>query len=312
MNILVTGGAGFIGAHVCKALLSRGDSVICIDDFNDYYDPKLKESRVKEFSENFKLYRADIRDFDVLKKIFSAHKIDKVAHLAARAGVRASLQNPFIYEEVNVKGTLNLLELSKDVKNFVFASSSSVYGGNKKIPFSESDPVDNQISPYGATKKAGEVLCHCYNYLYNIPISCLRFFTVYGPSGRPDMALFKFTKAISEGKTIDVYGNGKMKRDFTYVDDVVAGILAALDNNYPFEIFNLGNSNTVELMYFISLIEGELGKKAKINFLPMQPGDVPVTYADISKAKKMLGFVPKTKIEKGVRLFIDWYKDYYK
>ncbi len=315
MKILITGGAGFIGSHTTRRLLERGNEVVCIDDFNDYYDPALKERRVQEFfgKPGYRLYRADIRDFDTLTRIFQDNIFDKIIHLAARAGVRASLENPFIYQDTNVRGTLNLLELARafGVQNFVFASSSSVYGGNAKIPFSESDPVDLPISPYAATKRAGELLCYTYHHLYGLNVSCLRFFTVYGPWGRPDMALFKFSKLILAGKPIEMYGDGTTRRDFTYIDDIVAGIIAALDKNYPYEIFNLGNSRTVELKYFIQVIETALGKKALIKQLPMQPGDVPVTFADISKARDMLGFDPQTPIEEGVRKFADWYLQYY-
>lgn len=313
MKILVTGGAGFIGSHVCDSLLKRGDEVICVDDFNDYYDPRIKEENIKAARQNskFTLYLADIRNYLLMKEIFKKEAPDKVIHLAARAGVRPSIKNPFLYEEVNVKGTLNLLELSKEffIKNFVFGSSSSVYGVNKKIPFSEEDRVDNQISPYAVTKRAGELLCHSYHELYGINISCLRFFTVYGPRGRPDMAPYKFTKLIDESKEVEMYGDGSTMRDYTFITDIVSGIVAALDKNYGFEIFNLGNSQTVELRYFISVIEGLLGKKARIIRKPMQPGDVPITYADISKARAMLGYNPKTSIEEGMKKVIDWYEE---
>jgi UDP-glucuronate 4-epimerase len=315
MKFFLTGGAGFIGSHVAKLLLERGDEVVCIDNFNDYYDVQIKEDRVKKLAEfpGFKLYRDDIRDYDAMKKIFEENAIDKVCHLAARAGVRYAILHPLLYEEVNIKGTTILLDLAKDfkVKNFVFASSSSVYGGNTKIPFAEDDPVDRPISPYAATKKACELMAYSYHHLHDLKVSGLRFFTVYGPWGRPDMALFKFTKAIVEGGTIDVYNYGKMKRDFTYIDDISQGVLGALDNIHDYEIFNLGNSNTVELEYFIKLIEKELGSKANRNDMPLQPGDVPMTYADISKAKKMIGFNPQTNIEDGIKNFVDWYKEYY-
>ena len=312
MKVLVTGGAGFIGSHVADALLSRGDKVICIDDFNDYYNPEQKEANISMAmeNENFVLYRGDIRDYGFLHRVFSKEMPDKVIHLAARAGVRLSIKQPLLYEEVNVKGTLSMLELAKDfkVKNFVFASSSSIYGVNKKIPFSEEDRVDNQISPYAVTKRAGELLCRSYHGLYGMNISCLRLFTVYGPRGRPDMAPYKFTKLIDEGKELEMYGDGTTMRDYTFIADIVSGFAAALDKDYGFEIFNLGNSQTVELKYFISVIEGLLGKKARIIRKPMQPGDVPITYADVSKAKKMLGYNPKTSAEEGMKKFIDWYK----
>ena len=309
-HILVTGGAGFIGSNLIRRLLSDNKSVICVDDFNDYYSPLTKENNIKQFlgQKNFQLCRVDIRDFNSLKEIFSSNEISKVVHLAARAGVRPSLENPLLYEEVNLRGTMHLLELSKNVENFIFASSSSVYGNNKKIPFSEYDNVDKAISPYAATKKAGEVMCHAYHHLYNIPISCLRFFTVYGPSGRPDMAPYKFTKWIDEGKEVQRFGNGHSKRDYTYVDDIVDGVISALDKQFKYEIFNLGNSHSIELNYFIGLIEKELGKKAKIVELPSQPGDVNITYADISKSNNMLNFQPKVSIENGIAKFVKWYK----
>jgi UDP-glucuronate 4-epimerase len=256
----------------------------------------------------------DIADYKALERVFDARHFDKVCHLAAQAGVRYSLTNPFAYETANGLGTLNVLELCrhKGVQTLVYASSSSVYGGNKKIPFSVDDPVDKPISLYAATKKYNELMAHTYHHLYGLRCTGLRFFTVYGPWGRPDMALFKFTKAILEGKPIEVYNYGKMRRDFTYVTDVVAGVLASLDKEYPCEVFNLGNSQTVELLHFIRCIEKELGREAKMNLLPLQPGDVPETFADIQKSRDMLGFNPAVKIEEGIRRFIAWYKDYYK
>lgn len=314
-KILITGGAGFIGSNVIKKLLDRGDKVICIDDFNDYYDPQLKKNRIKVFLKDyeFPIYRIDISDFNSLKKIFQENKIDKILHLAARAGVRASIEDPFIYQRTNIQGTLNLLELAKEfnIKDFIFASSSSVYGGNKKIPFSEKDPVDSPISMYAATKKATELMAHTYHHLYKLNTTGLRFFTVYGPWGRPDMALFKFTKNIYAGKPIDVYNHGDHQRDFTYIDDIVQGVITSLDKAYPHEIINLGNSKTISLEYFIETIEKKIGKQAKKNMLPMQPGDVHKTYADITKAKKLLSFEPKIKIEEGIEKFINWYNDYY-
>jgi len=311
MKILVTGGAGFIGSNVCEALIKRNDSVICVDSFNDFYDPKVKEKNIASFSgnKNFTLYREDIRNLESLRAIFEKEKPDKILHLAARAGVRPSIEDPLLYEDVNVRGTLNLLELTKEfkIRHFVFASSSSVYGNNKKVPFSESDPVDNPISPYAATKKAGELLCYAYHGLYKINITCLRFFTVYGPRGRPDMAPYLFTRLISQGKPIEMFGNGTSKRDYTYVGDIVSGIIAALDRELGYEIINLGNSQTVELRKLISVIEQNLGKKARIISKPEQPGDVPLTYSDISKAKKLLGYAPRTSIEDGMKAFIEWY-----
>ncbi len=313
-NILVTGGAGFIGSHLIKKLVARGDQVITIDNFNNYYNPALKEARVKIFlaDTDFKLYRKDICDLEALKDIFKEHRIDKIVHLAALAGVRYSLKDPFTFEQVNGLGTLNLLEMAKDyqVKNFVYASSSSVYGGNQKFPSSEDDNVDKPVSLYAANKKANELMAYTYHHIYKLPTIGLRFFTVYGPWGRPDMALFLFARGILENRPIDVYNYGKMQRDFTYIDDIVDGIIAALDKNYDYEIFNLGNSEVIELEYFIKVIEDILGKKAQRNDLPMQAGDVLKSYADITKAKKMLGYNPKTSIEEGIKKFLDWYLEY--
>ncbi len=315
MNILVTGSAGFIGFHLVKELLERGDKVISIDNLNDYYDVTLKEARLKQIKDhpNHKFYKENIADLEAMKRVFEENEIDKVCHLAAQAGVRYSLINPFSYEETNVKGTLNLLELAKQkkVKNFVMASSSSVYGGNTKVPFSEGDRVDSPVSLYAATKRANELMGHTYHHLFGMNIICLRFFTVYGPWGRPDMALFMFTKNIIEGKPIDVYNFGKMKRDFTFITDIVKGVLGSIDNELGFEILNIGNSNTVELSYFIECIENELGKKAEKNLMEIQPGDVPATFADIEKAKRLIGFNPTTNIEEGIRAFVKWYKEYY-
>jgi UDP-glucuronate 4-epimerase len=312
MTVLVTGGAGFIGSHLVDTLLKDKKEVICLDDFNDYYAPARKRKNISHNIGNklFTLVEGDIRNKPLVRRIFKEHKIEKVAHLAARAGVRSSLQNPQLYYDVNVDGTTNLLEACKDsgVMNFVFGSSSSVYGVNKKVPFSESDPIENMISPYAISKRAGEFLCYNYNKMYKLPTICLRFFTVYGPRGRPDMAIYKFTKAIDEGKPIEMYGEGTTKRDYTFVSDIVDGIKLALDKKFDFEIFNLADNNPVELRYLISLIEKNVGKKAKIIQKEEQPGDVPITYADISRAEKMLGYHPKVKIEEGIRRFVEWYK----
>jgi UDP-glucuronate 4-epimerase len=314
MSILVTGGAGFIGNYVCRELLKDGEHVVCIDDFNDYYDPKLKEHRIKDLvqQKNFVLYRADIRNLGRLRKIFAKNKIKAVVHLAARAGVRASIENPLLYQSVNIEGTMNLLELGKAADNFVFASSSSVYGANTKIPFSEEDPVNTPMSPYAATKRAGELMCYAYHHLYKMPITCLRFFTVYGPMGRPDMSMFKFTKSILEGIPLAQFGDGTSKRDYTYITDNVSGIIAALRKPHSYEIINLGNSNPVELRRVIALIEKEAGKKAKVKQLCTQQGDVAVTFADIRKAKRLLGYHPKVRIEEGVANLVKWYKEYTK
>lgn len=317
MNILVTGGAGFIGFHTAKKLLSKNHKVIIVDNFNNYYDPKIKYNRIKQIkaNKNLKIYKTDISDFKKISKIFQENKIDKICHLAAQAGVRYSIENPFIYEESNLKGFINILECAVKfkIKNIVFASSSSIYGDNKmkKTGFSEQDKTDCPISLYGATKKSDELIAYSYHKMHKINFIGLRFFTVYGPWGRPDMALFKFTKNILKNKPIDVYNNGKMQRDFTYIDDIVDGIVKCLNKNFKFEIFNLGNSRTIQLKYFIKIIEKELNKKAKIKYLPMQMGDVTKTFANITKAKRMLNFKPKTNIEKGIKNFISWYIKYY-
>ena len=317
-TILVTGSAGFIGFHVTKKLLETGNKVIGIDSLNNYYEPKLKKDRNKILleSKNYKFYKLNLKNEKELKKIFIENKIDKICHLAAQAGVRYSLENPLAYEESNLKGFINIIECARHfkVKDFIYASSSSVYGKNKmkKNGFKESDEVNQPISLYAATKKANELIAYNYHHLFGINCTGLRFFTVYGPYGRPDMAIYIFTKNILAGKSIDVYNNGKMFRDFTYVGDIVDGIIKSLEKSYPYEIFNLGDSDTIELKYLITNIEQNLKQKAKINFKPIQPGDVEKTFANISKAKKMLGFNPKTKIEEGVKNFIEWYKDYYK
>lgn len=314
-KILITGGAGFIGSNLAKKLIKRGDEVVLIDNFNNYYDPKIKRDRIKIFLKGckFKLYKGDIRNQKLLAKIFKKEKLDKIVHLAAMAGVRNSLIDPFLYEDVNVRGTINLLELAvkHKIKNFVFASSSSVYGNNKKMPFSESDSVDTPISPYAATKKACELISHVYSHIYGLNVTALRYFTVYGPWGRPDMALFLFTDAIIKGKPIKVFNYGKMSRNFTYVDDIVSGTIKVLDRPAKYEIMNIGGDKEDTLLKFIKTIEKNVGKKARKKLMPIQPGDVPSTVADIRKLRK-LGWKPTTRIEKGIRNFVEWYKDYYK
>ena len=314
-TILVTGAAGFIGYHTCRSLLERGDNVIGFDNLNDYYDVALKQERLKQLEpyENFIFVKGDLTDFDDLEAVFQKYQIDVVCNLAAQVGVRNSIIDPFAYQKSNVQGFLNIIELSKrhNIDNFVYASSSSVYGNNKKVPFSESDSVDNPISIYAATKKAGELIAHSYSHLFGLNCTGLRFFTVYGPWGRPDMATFKFTRAILAGDEIELYNFGNMKRDFTYIDDIVHGIVASIDNPMLYEIFNLGNSNTVELEYLVKCLEKELGITAKKKLLPLQAGDMLETYADVSSAREKLGFEPKVGIEEGIRRFVDWYRSYY-
>jgi len=314
-EILVTGAAGFIGFNLSKKLLSMGEEVIGIDNLNNYYDVSLKEARLKilKSQKGFKFYKEDIQNFEALKEIFNEQRIELICNLAAQAGVRHSLKDPFSYQKSNLEGFLNILELAREygVRNFVYASSSSVYGSNKKVPFSVEDRVDTPISLYGATKKANELIAHAYSNLYAIPCTGLRYFTVYGPWGRPDMALFIFTDAILNKRPIDVYNYGRMRRDFTYIDDIVDGTIAALERAVPYEIFNLGNSNPVDLLDFIRVLEEELGHKAEKNMMAMQPGDVEMTAADIRKSKKILGFNPKTTVRKGIREFVKWYREYY-
>jgi UDP-glucuronate 4-epimerase len=313
--ILLTGAAGFIGYHVARKLCALGEQVVGIDSLNDYYDPSLKAARLRELEQerSFTFVKIDICDFNGMTGLFHRFRFDRICHLAAQAGVRYSLTNPFAYQKSNNEGFLNIIELARKhpVRNFVFASSSSVYGSNTKLPFSESDRTDTPVSIYAATKKANELVAHCYSHLFNIPCSGLRFFTVYGPWGRPDMALFLFTKAISAGEPIEVYNEGRMKRNFTFIDDIVEGVIIALDNPVPYEIYNIGNSRAEELMDFIREIEKNVGKKAIINYQPMQPGDVVATVADISKLRR-LGYEPKTDIDTGIRKFVEWYRDYYR
>jgi len=326
MKILVTGGAGFIGFHVARALAMRGDEVVAIDNFNDYYDMGLKKARAAELEKIGKgekhdgknineilMVKVDISDYAAMEKLFKKHKFDKICHLAAQAGVRYSLEKPFVYEKSNILGTLVLLELARHnrIKDFVFASSSSVYGNNKKTPFSEKDNVDEPISLYAATKKSCELMAYTYHALYGINCTGLRFFTVYGPWGRPDMAIYKFTKSIIEKKPVEVFVDGELKRDFTFIDDIVLGVLAAIDKPLPYEIINLGNNKPITVNKMIEVLEKSLSMKAEKKNLPQQPGDVKITYADISKAKKLLGWNPTISIEEGIKGFVSWYEDYY-
>jgi UDP-glucuronate 4-epimerase len=314
-NILVTGGAGFIGSHLVDRLLAEGEwRVVVVDDFNDFYAPEIKRENVRAHKESalYHLYEADIRDRARLEEIFKAEeKFDCIVHLAARAGVRPSLAEPLLYAETNINGTLNLLELARayDLKQFVFGSSSSVYGINAKVPFSEEDPIRQPISPYAATKAAGEHLCHTYSHLYGIRCVALRFFTVYGARQRPDLAIHKFAKLIDTGQAIPVFGDGTTRRDYTYIDDIIAGVRAAIDyKGSDYEVFNLGESQTVELKELIALLEKELDRHASIDRQPMQPGDVPQTFADVTKARRELGYDPQTKIEDGIKRFVQWFR----
>jgi UDP-glucuronate 4-epimerase len=313
-NILVTGGAGFIGSHLVDRFLAEGVwRVTVVDDFNDFYAPSVKRENVREHQRAslYRLYEADIRERSRLEDVFKEEKFDCIAHLAARAGVRPSLAEPMLYSETNINGTLNLLELAREygVKQFVFGSSSSVYGINAKVPFSEEDPIRQPISPYAATKAAGELICHTYSHLYGIRCVCLRFFTVYGARQRPDLAIHKFAKLITEGRAIPVFGDGTTRRDYTYIDDIIAGVRAAIDyQQSDYEVFNLGESQTVELSRLITLLEKELDLDALIDRQPMQPGDVPQTFADITKARRLLGYDPQTKIEDGIKRFVEWFR----
>ncbi len=354
MKILVTGTAGFIGSHLAQRLVKRGDEVVGLDNINDYYDQNVKYGRLQRAGiiekledgkdipygevltskkdKNYKFIKLNLEDRDAINRLFEEEKFDSVCNLAAQAGVRYSLINPYAYVDSNIVGFVNLLEACRhnEVKHLSYASSSSVYGLNETMPFSVHDNVDHPISLYAASKKSNELMAHTYSYLYNLPTTGLRFFTVYGPWGRPDMALFLFTKAILEDKPIDVYNYGKMKRDFTYIDDIVEGVVRVIDNppkgnpswsgknpdpgssKAPYKIYNIGNNNPVELMEFIEAIEKALGKKAKKNMLPIQPGDVPATYADVSDLVEDLGYKPATSVQEGVNNFVKWYKEFFK
>ena len=313
-TILVTGGAGFIGSHLVGHLLGEGGwDVTVVDDLNDFYSPDIKRSNLEavKIDGDFRFVEADIRCGDKLRKIFDETAFDCIVHLAARAGVRPSLSQPKLYAETNINGTLNLLELARDyeVPQFVFGSSSSVYGINGKVPFAEDDRIHQPISPYASTKAAGELMCHTYSHLFDIRTVCLRFFTVYGARQRPDLAIHKFSRLITEGKPIQMFGDGTTRRDYTYIDDIIQGVRASIDyNGSKHEVFNLGESDTVELVRLIELLENSLGEKAVIDRQPMQPGDVPITFADISKAKRLLGYDPKTKIEDGIPKFVEWFR----
>ncbi|NGO54993.1 NAD-dependent epimerase [Allomesorhizobium camelthorni] len=334
MRILVTGAAGFIGSHVAQRLLDRGDEVVGLDNISDYYDPKLKLARLArlETSSGFRFLKADVGDRDAMRDLFAGGGFDKVVHLAAQAGVRYSIENPHAYADANLTGFLDILEGCRHagVEHLVYASSSSVYGANAKLPFSVSDSVDHPVSLYAATKKANELMAHSYAHLYRLPVTGLRFFTVYGPWGRPDMALFLFTRKILAGEPIDVFNHGEHRRDFTYIDDITEGVVRTLDkvatpspawnpmqpdpavSSAPYRLYNIGNNQPVRLLDFIGAIEKALGRKAVMNMLPMQPGDVESTYADIDALDEAVGFRPRTPIEEGIARFIEWYRDYYR
>ena len=311
-RVLVTGGAGFIGSHLCEHLLRSGRRVVVVDNLDDFYDPQLKRANLEALKSagDYDFYPVDIRDSGRLEEVFQRAQPDAVIHLAARAGVRPSLLYPALYASVNIEGTLCLLELSRKyhVQRFVFASSSSVYGQFNRVPFSEDDPIGKPLSVYAATKAAGESLAFTYSHLYQLPIICLRIFTAFGPRQRPDLAIRKFAQLIQEGKELPVFGDGSMSRDYTYVTDVVTAIDQALECDYPFEVFNVGNSRPVRLDYMIETLESALGKKARRIFLPTPPGDMPVTFASLEKSRKLLGYSPKVSFEEGMRLFVEWFK----
>lgn len=314
MKFLITGGAGFIGSHIVDELLSLREEIIVIDNFNTYYDPKIKWENISSAQKNpdFKLFEGDILDKRLLDKIFSSFNIDVLIHMAAQAGVRGSIKNPELYSKVNVLGTLNLFEMCRKykIKKVIFGSSSSIYGNNP-VPFSEDNIVDKPISPYAATKKAGELLCYTYHHLYKIPIICLRLFTVYGPRQRPEMAIHKFTRIINNNESIPIYGDGSSSRDYTYITDILDGIKSTINKDFGFEIINLGSSNPIKLLDLVDLIQENMSKKANLNFLPSQSGDVERTYADISKAERLLGYSPKVNIETGIEKFVKWYLNQY-
>jgi UDP-glucuronate 4-epimerase len=313
-TVLVTGGAGFIGSHVTRVLLERGLKVVCLDDFNDYYDPAFKRENVAPFAANgdWQLVEGDIRDAHVVNDTFRNHGVEATIHLAARAGVRPSIRDPRLYEEVNGLGTLNLLEAAHrwGARLFIFGSSSSVYGINSKVPFAEDDPITCPVSPYAATKRANELTCYTFHHLYGLKITCLRFFTVYGPRQRPEMAIYHFTERLARGGPVPRFGDGSTARDYTYIDDIVAGIMAAFDAEHDFEIVNLGGSRTTTLARLIELIAGELGVEPHIEALPLQPGDVPITYADVGKARRLWGWEPTVPIEDGIRRFVAWFREH--
>jgi len=311
-GVLVTGGAGFIGSHLVEALLEEGRDVIAFDNFDDFYDPGIKRTNIATAlkSPRFTLVKGDIRDAQQLDECLTTFRPTVIVHLAARAGVRPSVAQPALYQEVNCTGTINVLETARKygIGQVVFGSSSSVYGANSSVPFREDARADGPISPYAATKRAGELLCHTFHHLYGIKITCLRFFTVYGPRQRPDLAIHKFARLITEGQEVPVYGDGSAQRDLTYIDDILQGVMRAIETPFDFDIFNLGESRTISVTQLINLLEESLGMKADVAFYPPQPGDVPITYADISKARDSLGYNPTTPIEEGIVRFVEWYR----
>ncbi len=311
--VLVTGGAGFIGSHVTDRLLAAGRRVAVVDSFDDFYDPAVKRRNIRraEASAAFTLVEADIRDEATMHEVASRHDVEAIIHLAARAGVRPSIEQPLLYQSVNGTGTTVMLEVARRrrVKNFVFGSSSSVYGESGEVPFREEARVDRPVSPYAATKKANEELCFTYHHLYGLPVTCLRFFTVYGPRQRPEMAIHKFTRAIADGRPLTLYGDGSTRRDYTYVDDIVDGVVAALDRPQPYEVVNLGGSRTTSLADLVAMLEARLGRRATIERLPAQPGDVTITYADVSRAGRLFGYTPRVPIEEGLDRFARWLED---
>ena len=312
-HVLITGGAGFIGSHLSRRLLARGDRITVLDNFNDFYNPERKRINVASLvdREDYRLIEGDIRDRELVERTFREGRFDAVVHLAARAGVRPSLAQPILYEEVNCIGTLHLLEAARHhgPETFLFGSSSSVYGINEKVPFAESDEINQPISPYATTKRTGELLCYNYSHLYGLKIACLRFFTVYGPAQRPEMAIHKFTDLMARGEKIPLYGDGTSRRDYTFIDDIIDGLEATLELAPKFEILNLGGAETTTLKELVNILASELGVEPRIEWLPDQPGDVPITYADVSKAERLLGYAPKVPIRQGLARFVEWYRE---
>ena len=311
MSTLITGAAGFIGSNLTERLISNNENIVCIDNFDDFYSPDIKKKNILSFEDKIPFYECDINDTDEVTDLIKNHNIEKIVHIAARPGVRQSLENPYLYNKINCIGTINLLDIAKNnnIKQFVFSSTSSIYGANKKTPFSESDKVEKQLSPYAISKRAAELYGYNYSNLYDIPVTVLRLFTVYGPRQRPEMAIHKFCRQISNGEELAMFGDGSTSRDYTFIDDIIDGFISALKSPFDFEIINLGDSSPVKLTKLIELIEKELGKKANIKQLPEQPGDMKITFADIAKASEMLNYQPKVTLEEGIKIFVKWYKE---